>query len=138
MPTYTTPDDVNLYIEGGTGLDEASLNRYIDRAERDVDGVLVQFAQLPTAALKLSDPAVLDGGNADGPRAAALGRAVCAQVEYRLHLGEEFFIEHQYESTSSPDYSTQGRVPRVGPKVFEELRSGQLLPGRTVGRVRVI
>jgi hypothetical protein len=130
MSTYTTPADVNLYIEGGTGLDEATLNRYIERAERDVDRSLTQYAV--TGGLKL----VPDDMSVDA--AAALNRATCAQVEYRLQLGEEFFIEHQYQSTSSPDFSTEGKVPRIGPKVFEELTSGGLNPGTAVGRVRVI
>jgi hypothetical protein len=133
MPTYTTPADVNLYIEGGTGLDEASLNRYIDRAERDVDRALTQYALSPGQDLKVNPLTDITP-----EQATALARAVAAQVEYRLHLGEEFFIEHQYESTSSPDYSTNGRVPRIGPKVFEELRSGNLNPSDFIGRVRVV
>src|SRR5205814_1767544 len=50
-----------------------------------------------------------------------LARATCAQVEYRLEMGERFFVRAQRKQTSGPDFSTVGKLPYIGPKVRYEL-----------------
>jgi hypothetical protein len=42
-------------------------------------------------------------------------------------MGEEFFVKAQYQSLSGPDFSTSGRLPRIGPKVWDELVRCDLL-----------
>lgn len=63
----------------------------------------------------------------------ALKRATCAQAEYRAQMGERFFIEAQYSRVSGPDFSQQGTLPRIGPKVYAELQGFGLLSESPVG-----
>lgn len=120
-PTYCTADDVNAYVIGGTGLDAAALDPIIEFAERDIDRAAGSWAVDFVTGLKFA------GMELAVNQTRALNRATCAQVEYRLAKGEQFFIEDQPETLSSPDYSRQGKEPRLGPKAKEELATGGLL-----------
>lgn len=57
----------------------------------------------------------------------ALRRATCAQAEYRDQMGEDFFIKAQWQSVSGPEFTTQGKLPFLGPKVFRELNGSGLI-----------
>jgi hypothetical protein len=57
----------------------------------------------------------------------ALNRAVCAQAEYRDLMGPEFFVAPQFKMVSGPEFNVTGRRPRIGPRVFDELASTDLV-----------
>lgn len=120
MPTYATAADCESYIEGLTIDDAAAFDRLIERAEKDVDSALGVYTTrddgLKIAPLEL----------ATGDR-ATLRDATCAQVEYRLSMGEDFFVKAQYAETQGPEFKTKGALPRVGPKTWQELEGSNLL-----------
>jgi hypothetical protein len=58
---------------------------------------------------------------------AQLRRACCAQAEYRDQMGEDFFTKAQWQSVSGPEFSTQGKLPIIGPKVHRELAGSGLV-----------
>jgi len=56
-----------------------------------------------------------------------LTRATCAQAEYRDRMGEDFFIKAQYQQVTGPEFTTQGKLPIIGPKVRRELNGSGLI-----------
>ena len=120
MPTYATAADCSAYIAGLAIDNPAEFDKLIEHAERDVDSLLT-FTPPRTTALKV-DPDDLETW-----QAGALTRAVCAQVEYRLAMGEEFFIRDQHDSERGPAFSVSGKLSRIGPKVLVELGSTGLV-----------
>lgn len=56
-----------------------------------------------------------------------LANATAAQVEYRFSMGEAFFVRPQYQSVRGPDFSYQGKLPMIGPKVRRELTNTGLI-----------
>jgi hypothetical protein len=133
MTTYATHTDLEAYIEGGSGLDAATADRLLERAERDVDYAAGGWPVVdPTAGLKFTPSALQDW------QAAALNRATCAQAEYRLTMGEDFMVKAQYTRVQGPDFRVFGELPYIGPKTMRELASGGLLrpgPGYGMGSV---
>ena len=121
MPTYATRADCLDYTEGLTVDDDDAFDRLIERAERQVDALLLGVWGPRVNGLRV-DPAA-----ANPEHVEAVRRATCAQVEYRLEMGEEFFVRAQYAETAGPEFRTKGALPRVGPKVLEELRSAPSL-----------
>ncbi len=115
LPAYASQADLEAYIEGWTTTDAAALERLLKRAERDVDTLLGAYARQSATGLKL-DPAALTTLQAN-----ALSRATCAQAEYRIEMGEEFFVQAQYTYVAGPDFQRRGELPRIGPKVLPEL-----------------
>lgn len=124
--TYTTVAELESYT-GGTGLDTDAAERLLTFAERDIDRAAGVFAMFPNGR-KFDPPRMVN------VQASALSLATCAQAEYRLAKGEQFFIEDQPDSLSAPDYSRQGKEPRIGPKAKEHLWQGGLL--RRTARMR--
>ncbi|MEJ7786558.1 MAG: hypothetical protein WKF96_17285 [Solirubrobacteraceae bacterium] len=114
-PAYASQADLEGYIEGWVTTDPAALERLLERAERDIDTLLGDYDRQPGTDRKL-DPAALTTH-----QAYALRRATCAQAEYRIAMGEEFFVQAQYTYVSGPDFSRRGELPRIGPKVLGEL-----------------
>jgi len=131
MPTYATAADVSAFIEGLVIDDDAAFDRLIERAERDVDSVLTPTALLDTGLRY--DPTTLTTGEQ-----AALARAVAAQVEYRLEMGEEFFVRAQYDYVGGPDFSFRGQLEYIGPKVRRELAGTALLDRVTTAGISSI
>lgn len=128
MADYATNADFYTYA----GLTEAALSaaevaKLLRLAERDVDRAAGPRHRYP-------DGHKFDVPNMDAAQRGFLNRATCAQAEFRLQVGPNFFIEDQRESTSGPDYSETGRLPRFGPKAREEMEQGGLL--RLTGRLR--
>lgn len=122
MPTYATTEQVTEYVEGGSGVElPAALDALIERAERDVDRIVGARAVDDATGLKFV-PATLTTGERDD-----LMRATAAQVEYRASMGEDFFVREQFERVTGPEFSTEGTLPRIGPKVWEELAGSGLL-----------
>jgi hypothetical protein len=117
MPTYCQPADCELYTEGLEVNDVDAFERLIGRAEHDIDAQLPPAPLVPATGLKVDVDAV--GINPDW--VTALNRATCAQVEYRIEMGEAFFARHQYAVTEGPEFTLTGQVPYIGPKVTQEL-----------------
>lgn len=116
MATYATVSDFEEYSEGWTTTDAAALERILERAERDIDRVISYQGPRPdNQTLKLV-PANLSLRDRE-----AIRDATCAQAEYRIEKGERFFRQAQHQSVSGPQFSTTGTLPRIGPKVAEEL-----------------
>ena len=122
-PTYATIEQLREY----TGQAEAVLSddraeEILRRAERDIDSLaVVGWPTDETTGLRF-DPAALSD-----TEALALRRATCAQAEYRLEMGDSFFVKGQYEEVSGPEFSTKGKLGRIGPQTFNELRGAQLI-----------
>lgn len=118
---YATADEFAEYVEGWETDDEEALLRALNRASLDVDRFVGFAWSVQSNGLRFGDlednPQDLDEGEL-----AALKRATCAQAEYRIEKGEEFFVHDQYESVGGPDFGTKGKLSRFGPKAREELR----------------
>lgn len=121
MPTYATRADCSAYIEGLVINDTVAFDRLIDRAERDIDSAVGAYAIDETTGRKFV-PTTMTARNKDDLR-----DATCAQVEYRLEMGEEFFIRPQYKSVKGPEFETEGQLSKIGPKTWMELTSSDLL-----------
>ena len=115
-PAYASQADVESYIEGWTTTDPAALERVLERAERDIDGLLGDYGDRQPATGRKLDPGALTTH-----QSYALRRATCAQAEYRIELGEDFFVQAQYTYVAGPDFQRRGELPRIGPKVLPEL-----------------
>lgn len=123
MATYATQADFEAYVEGWTTEDAAALERLLQRAERDVDRLLSGVRGTGVGGLKLI-PADLETWQAE-----ALARAVCAQGEYAITMGDEFLVRDQYDEAQGPQFRQKGKLSRIGPKVWIELDGVGLLAG---------
>lgn len=125
MPTYALQTDLEAYLEDSPLTMPAGgvADRLLGRAERDVDTLLVGYGALnATTGLKY-DPAV----DLEAWQVLALNRATCAQAEYRLRMGEDFFIVAQYDRQQGPDFTIEGELPYIGPQVERELQATGLI-----------
>ena len=120
--SYATPTDVRDFTLNADliALDDDELLKRIIAAEPDVDRAVGFYAVRDNG--RRFDPLTMT--QRDG---RALARATAAQVEYRFVMGEDFFTRDQHASVNGPEFSVQGRLARIGPKVYEELQSGRLL-----------
>ena len=125
MPTYATQAECQLYTEGLVVTDAAQFGRIIDRAERDIDQLLTVPGDSATTGPKLSAADLAAMTPRDRER---IKFATCAQVEYRVAMGEKFFSTHQHKSARGPDFSVEGMLPYIGPKVEGELESFAFVP----------
>lgn len=123
MPTYATAADVKTYTEVSSldALTDPQIDALIEKAERDIDNAVGVHDVNPDTGLKFT-PLTLETRDVD-----SLMRATCAQAEYRHVMGAEFFIRPQYESVNGPEFSTNGKLPIVGPETWKELENGGLL-----------
>jgi hypothetical protein len=123
-PTYATRADFEAYVEGWTTDNTGALDRLLERAEVDIDGLAASVvAANPDTATRRFDLTALSARNRD-----VLRRATCAQAEYRFNMGEAFFVKGQYDQVTGPDFATTGRLPWIGPKVYRELSGTDLIP----------
>lgn len=114
---YATIADFEGYVEGWVTDNPAALQRTLDRAERDVNSYL-KWTRFPYTAPQF----VLLAAEYQ----AGLRNAVCAQAEYRLLMGEEFFVETS-TPVSGPDYSSTRAPARFGPKARQELLDAEII-----------
>jgi hypothetical protein len=127
MPAYATVAEFEAYVEGWVTDDALALARYLERASRDVDGLLNSYyGPLTTGAytgLKL-DPTRLRSWEA-----AALSRATCAQAEYLIETGDVAFVTAPLAGRiKGPDFEVETTAPSgvatvstYGPKLRREL-----------------
>lgn len=137
-PTYASVSDLVSYTEGLTApapasAEENRIKRIITRAEDQIDALLCWGGAAieqttPTAVFRRVDPAALTPLDAH-----TLRQAVCAQAEYRLAKGEDFFTHAQHSRVAGPEFETSGALPVIGPKVWQELSKASRELYRTGG-----
>lgn len=125
MATYAQTSDFEAYVEGWQTDDAGALERVLERAEEDIDDML--SGDYLTVNGRKRDPSVSAVNPMTVNEIKYLMRATCAQAEYRIVQGEDFFVQTQYDSVSGPDFSTSGKRPRIGPKTRRELARGRLI-----------
>lgn len=121
VATYASAQDVRDFTLNADvlALDDDELTKLIAASESDVDRA-VGFVQSDTQ--RRFTPSSLTQDNR-----TTLARATAAQVEYRVVMGDDFFTRAQYASVNGPEFSTTGTLPRIGPRVYDELAGSDLL-----------
>lgn len=127
-PRYATALDLELYVQGTSyetqiPTTQAASERAIALAEPDVDHACGNVWMPNQAGDRLWFP-LSDLSAAD---VAGLRRATCAQVLYRLEMGDEHFVRAQRERVTGRAFSAEGKLPIVGPQTWRELRSTTLV-----------
>ena len=128
--TYALAADLRDWTGQTTAeLPDADAQRLLVLAERDIDGIAGIGRPLDTTTGKRFTPSSLST-----LQALVLKRVTCAQAEYRQAMGDDFFIRGQFDSTNGPDFSTNGRLPRIAPAAWRELAvSGLIRLSTTTG-----
>jgi len=138
VASYATAAEYEAYVEDGTvdwtTTSASNLEKLLVAAERDVDIYLRHWGAPEANGLVFGLPKTTNEKRLTAAQADSLMRITCARAEYRFAMGPEFFLHDQRKGSSGPDFSTQGKLDRVGPKVREELvRSNMALRfGRAV------
>lgn len=129
---YADPDDVRVWL-GLTSaqLSDAVLERPIILAQYDIDAACGGWSVYEDTGLKFASDDTDDV--LEDWQLILLTRATCAQVEYRLSMGDEFMVKEQYETQSGPGYSTSGQLRKVAGQAYTFLRQAGLL--RLQGRM---
>lgn len=117
MPTYATAAQLRTYIGvDSTVLPDADANALLTKAERDIDSIAIIDRPVDEVTGLRFNPTSLST-----VEALTLQRATCAQAEYRREMGNEFFVRGQYQKTTGPNYSTEGKLGTIGPATWREL-----------------
>jgi hypothetical protein len=131
---YASVADFEAYVEGWETDDEDALRRCLHRASRDIDRYVGPGWSVEPNGLRFGDVAEDNPKALEPHQVEALVNATCAQAEYRIAMGEDWFVQDQYKQSNGPDFATTGKLGRVGPKAREELQySG--LPRATGGKL---
>lgn len=137
MP-YASRSQVEDYIGANLVGDTASIDFLLREATRDIDNFIGPSLPRQDDGTTFGDITLPGYTNPHGMTDIQLKRisdATCAQAEYRLQMGYDFFVEDQRESVAGPGGMTEtGKVGRVGPKARAELAGTGLLKltGRAV------
>lgn len=116
---YAAADNLRAYISQTLSEQNTELEAILRRAEREIDLYLPDPGSDATRLkIVLSELSVYTAG--------CLTRATCAQAEYRLHMGEPFFIQKDVP-VSGPGIDSDRAQPRLSPKAVEELVDGGFL-----------
>ena len=123
MATYATATELRTYAGADVAtLPDATANRAIEQAELDLDGLSPVNHSLNTTTERRFTPSSLPT-----VQQIALRRATCAQAQYRLAMGEDFFIRGQHGKVTGPEFTVEGKLPRIGPQVWRELAGAGLI-----------
>lgn len=122
-PTYATIVQLRDYTGKTSGeLSDTAALAVLQRAEADIDSLAVVGRPVDDTTGLRFDPDTLTAAEV-----RTLARATCAQAEYRLEMGASFFIRPQHAEVSGPEFTTKGRLGRIGPQTYNELRGSQLV-----------
>lgn len=130
MATYVTAEQVDAFLEAGLfaarlSTAEDEVEAVIVAAEDDIDRVLsFTLPRHPTTGRKL-DPDTLTAA-----QVAALERATCAQVAFRLEVGDEL-LGHDDNIGAVPGTTFTGPTPRPPSPAAIEALSGYEFPWRS-------
>lgn len=121
--SYASRSDLETYLEDGlpAGYDDDYLDKVLVKASQDVD--LYANAVTYRVGSDLKFATTTDPFEWEPIYTAARGyivEATCAQAEYRLAKGDQFFVEVQ--RAEGEFANTQVVQPRFGPKAAEALR----------------
>jgi hypothetical protein len=119
VTAYATQADFETYVEGWVTDNPDALARIMQRASRDIDRVCAGGEPDGTTGLKFSPTPDWF----DDQQVQALKRACCAQTQYRLIRGEEFFIDYSPTRITGPDFNQEGKPPRLSPEARRELET---------------
>jgi hypothetical protein len=145
-PVYITPcvegdpptnEDLQAVIPGLVIDNLTIMNQLIVDCEWEIDSILGLWTRDPTTGRKINPNNIVQVATII-PYASelfapltrgitiyqlhALRRAVCAQVEYHLKMGEDFFLRPHYTTVSGPQFSRTGETPdRIAPKARQHL-----------------
>lgn len=123
MSTYATVEDFKEYTDIPAEMlpDDDTIQKVLNRAELDVDRYIAGTVD-ETSGLRV-DPESLPVWQLQ-----YLVNATCAQAEYRLIVGEDFFIQGSNDEViQGPDFTISGTRRRFGIKAAQELRASGLL-----------
>lgn len=113
--TYFEAYAPNFNVTNPTALEDVLV-----KASRDVEYAVGRYGRDETTSQKF-DPTVMTAW-----QLTCLKNAVCAQAEYRMMKGEEFFVNFRPQSTSGPDGRVEGKEPYLAPRASLELTQGRL------------
>lgn len=131
-PVYAQVSDLDEFMGITNYLpDEAAKKKAIIQAEGDIDLYTGRGRGYNSTTGLVYDPT--DTARWDAFMVEDLVEATCAQVKYRLSMGEEFFEESARADTQGPDYTMKG-VPRLSPAALTALRRHGVVPRTAVGR----
>jgi len=122
---YATIDDFKEYVfdwneEGVYGDDRLAV--LLREAEKDIDDAVGGVPLNSDTGQKF----ILDDGSLWNWQIACLRDAVCAQMEYRIEMGPDFFRSNKAKQVSGPDRNVQVDNTYLGPKARRELTRGKL------------
>jgi hypothetical protein len=117
MATYATADDYNDIFDPSAGIDEEVLEPFLLKAERDIDSACGRRGSYITD--RRFDPTVFTE-----QRAEILAMATCAQAQYRMMRGDEFFASTRPVRQSSREGSQDGQEAYIGPTCSQFLAQG--------------
>lgn len=123
---YASADDVRAWL-GVTSaqLSDDLITPILRKAQYDIDAAAGGWDLYEDTGLKFASDEYEDVLTDNQLR--ALVRATCAQVEYRMTMGDEFMVKEQHESQSGPGYSTSGQLRKVCGAAYTALGQGGLL-----------
>lgn len=125
-PVYAKVADLDAFFGVGNYLPtEAAKKKALLEAQGDIDLYVGRSRGYDKTTGLAYDPT--DTTRFDEFMVEDLAEATCAQVEYRLTMGDAFFMESPRSETKGPDY-TQSKVPRISPKAIVALRRHGILP----------
>lgn len=133
MATYATVSDFEDYVPDWITDDADALDDVLVQAEHDIDAAVGDYS-LEANGLKLGTPGGANEKQLTPGQIIGLTRATCAQAEYRIAMGAEFFVKDQHQSVGGPDFNYSGELDYIGPKARQELDNAGLLRAKRGSR----
>jgi hypothetical protein len=111
---YATPEDYAAF-DPSSQMEDTELEPLLATAQKDIDWALGLYGRDVDTGDKINVEMLTAW------RAAALAWAVCAQAQYHLFKGEEFFASLRPLRQSSREGSIEGQEPFISPRASAEL-----------------
>jgi len=116
MATYASFVDWQAFDPASTSV-EADVEPFLIKAERDIDSAIGKRGSYITE--RRIDPTLFTPWRRD-----MLAMACCAQAQYRMFKGEEFFASVRPMRQSSREGAMEGQEPYIGPIASQHLAQG--------------
>ena len=132
-PVYAQVSDLDTYIGVENYLpNEEAKKKAILQAQEDIDLYTGRSRGYSESTGLVYDPT--ETGDLNEFQVEDLVEATCAQVKYRLTMGESLYMESPRAETQGPDFTAKG-IPRISPESITALRRHGIIPRYAVGRV---
>lgn len=116
---YATPDDMPLFDPTFVVPDDTTeLEGLLEVASRDIELAIGLYGRDATTGDKLNVANLVEW------RQKSIARACCAQAQYHMFKGEEFFASVRPMEQGTREGSMKGQEPFIGPKCSSELARG--------------